>query len=64
MAPYKQSVGKAVFWTLFGVFALGEYVMQCRGRFNRTGKRTERWSLYAVLACVVGGMVAGLKLAG
>lgn len=61
--PYEQSGANIAFWTLFGLFALGEYAMRFRSRFNRDGKRAERWSLLVVVAAVVGGMLGGLELA-
>ena len=61
--PYEQSGANIAFWTLFGLFAVGEYVMRFRSRFNRGGKRAERWSLLVVVAAVVGGMLGGLQLA-
>jgi protein-S-isoprenylcysteine O-methyltransferase Ste14 len=61
--PYEQSGANMVFWTLFGLFAVGEYAMRFRSRFNRGGKRAERWSLLVVVAAVVGGILGGLQLA-
>ena len=61
--PYEQPGASIAFWTLLGLFALGEYVMRFRSRFNRSGTRAERWSLLVVVACVVGGMLAGIELA-
>jgi protein-S-isoprenylcysteine O-methyltransferase Ste14 len=61
--PYQQAGPNIVFWTLVGLFALGEYAMRFRSRFNRSGQRVERWSLLIVVAAVVGGMVSGIKLA-
>jgi protein-S-isoprenylcysteine O-methyltransferase Ste14 len=64
MPPYEQSGPNIAFWTLFGLFALGEYAMRFRSRFNKDGERAERWSLLVVVAAVVGGMLGGLELAG
>jgi protein-S-isoprenylcysteine O-methyltransferase Ste14 len=61
--PYEQSGANIAFWTLFGLFAVGEYAMRFRSRFNKGGVRAERWSLLVVLATVVGGMLGGLRLA-
>jgi protein-S-isoprenylcysteine O-methyltransferase Ste14 len=61
--PYEQSGANIAFWTLFGLFAIGEYAMRFHGRFNRGGKRAERWSLLVVVAAAVGGMLGGLQLA-
>ena len=61
--PYEQHGANVAFWTLFGLFALGEYVMRFRSRFNRSGRRAEGWSLVVVLACVVGGLVGAIELA-
>jgi protein-S-isoprenylcysteine O-methyltransferase Ste14 len=61
--PYEQSGANIAFWTVFGLFAVGEYAMRFRSRFNRGGKRAERWSLLVVVAAVVGGMLGGLQLA-
>ena len=48
---------------MFGVFALGEYVMRFRNRSNKRGARSELWSLLVVVAGVIGGMLGGLSLA-
>jgi len=61
--PYKQPGANVAFWTLFGLFALGEYAMRFRSHFNRSGRRAERWSLLVVLAAVIGGMLGGIELA-
>ena len=61
--PYEQHGANVAFWTLFGLFALGEYVMRFRSRFNRSGRRAEGWSLVVVVACVVGGLVGAIELA-
>jgi protein-S-isoprenylcysteine O-methyltransferase Ste14 len=61
--PYQQSGANIAFWTLFGMFAVGEYAMRFRSRFNRAGKPAERWSLLVVVATAVGGVLAGLRLA-
>lgn len=66
-APYQQPVADVAFWVLLGLFALGEYAMQFRSIRDRirhrSGKRSERWSLVAVLIGVVGGLVGGVRLA-
>jgi protein-S-isoprenylcysteine O-methyltransferase Ste14 len=61
--PYEQPGANVAFWTLFGLFMLGEFVSRLRSRFNRRGRRTERWSLLVVVACVVAGMLGGFELA-
>jgi protein-S-isoprenylcysteine O-methyltransferase Ste14 len=61
--PYEQPVARIAFWTLLGLFALGEYAIRFRSRFNRSGTRAERWSLPVVVAAVVGAMVGGVELA-
>jgi protein-S-isoprenylcysteine O-methyltransferase Ste14 len=61
--PYEHSGAQVVFWMLLGLFALGEYAMRIRSRFNRSGRRAERWSLLIVLAAVVGGLIGGIELA-
>jgi protein-S-isoprenylcysteine O-methyltransferase Ste14 len=61
--PYEQPGANIAFWTLFGLFALGEFAMRLRSRFNRSGTRAERWSLLVVVAAVVGGMLSGIALA-
>ena len=61
--PYEQPGANIAFWTLFGLFALGEYVVRFRSRFNKSGTRAERWSLIVVIAAVVGGMLGGFALA-
>lgn len=67
LPPYDQPGSNIAFWTIFGLFALGEYVVQFRSirgliRHDR-GARAERWSLAVVLAGVVGGLVGGVKAA-
>jgi protein-S-isoprenylcysteine O-methyltransferase Ste14 len=64
MLPYRTTGGAAAFWTLIGLFALGEYVSRFRSFGNRSGMRTERWSLIVVVACLVVGIVAAFRLAG
>ena len=61
--PYEQRGANVAFWTLFAVFALGEYAMRFRSRSNRSGTRAERWSLLVVVAAVIGGMLGGIELA-
>jgi protein-S-isoprenylcysteine O-methyltransferase Ste14 len=61
--PYEQPGANVAFWTLFGAFALGEYAMRFRSLFNRSGTRTERWSLLVVVGAAIGGMLAGIELA-
>jgi hypothetical protein len=61
--PYEHPGADIAFWTLFGLFALGEFAIRFRSRFNRSGTRAERWSLLVVIAAVVGGMLAGIALA-
>jgi protein-S-isoprenylcysteine O-methyltransferase Ste14 len=61
--PYEDPGATIAFWTLFGLFALGEYAIRFRSRFNRSGTRAERWSLLVVVAAVVSGMLAGIGLA-
>jgi protein-S-isoprenylcysteine O-methyltransferase Ste14 len=61
--PYQQSGSNIAFWMLFGLFALGEYVVRFRSRSNRDGKPAERWSLLLVVVAVVGGVLGGLQLA-
>lgn len=60
---YQQSGPNIAFWVLFGLFAVGEYAMRVRSGLNRTGNRTERWSLLVVVVGVVGGLLGGLALA-
>jgi protein-S-isoprenylcysteine O-methyltransferase Ste14 len=61
--PWQQHGGNVAFWTLFGLFALGEYSLRIRGGLRRGGQRVERWSLAVVVVTVGGGLVAGLRLA-
>ncbi len=61
--PYQQPGADVAFWTVVGLFILGEYVMRFRARRNRGGIPAERWSLAVVAVCVAGGMVAGIRLA-
>ena len=62
--PYQQPGANIAFWTLFGLFALGEYAMRVRSRLNPSGTRAERWSLVIVVIAVIGGLLGGLGLAG
>lgn len=66
MPPYEHAGPQVAFWTLLGLFALGEYIMQARSVRDwlrgRSGARAERWSLLVVLGGVVGGLVGGIKL--
>ena len=61
--PYQQPGANVAFWTLFGLFVLGEYAARFRSRFNRSGTRAERWSFVVVVACVAGGMLGAFALA-
>jgi protein-S-isoprenylcysteine O-methyltransferase Ste14 len=61
--PYEQHGANIAFWTLFAVFALGEYALRIRGGLRRGGRRVEAWSLAIVVVAVGAGLVAGLRLA-
>jgi protein-S-isoprenylcysteine O-methyltransferase Ste14 len=61
--PYQQPGAEVAFWTVLGLFVLGENAMRFRTRRNRGGRRAERWSLAVVVVCVVVGVVAGIQLA-
>lgn len=61
--PYQQSGTNAAFWALFGLFVVGEYAMRIRGRFNKTGRRVETWSLLVVIASVGGAVLGAFRLA-
>jgi protein-S-isoprenylcysteine O-methyltransferase Ste14 len=61
--PYEQPGANIAFWTLFGLFALGEYAVRFRSRFNRSGTRAERWSQLVVVGSVVGALLGGIELA-
>lgn len=63
MPPYEHPGANVAFWTLFGLFALGEFAIRFRSRFNKSGTRAELWSLLVVIAAVVGAMLAGIVLA-
>jgi protein-S-isoprenylcysteine O-methyltransferase Ste14 len=63
LAPYQQSGGAVAFWVLFGIFAVGEYVVRVRSRLNRSGRRTDRWTLLVVAGAVVVGAGGGLVVA-
>ena len=63
MPPHEHPGANIAFWTLFGLFALGEFAIRFRSRLNRSGTRAERWSLLVVIAAVVGAMMAGIALA-
>jgi protein-S-isoprenylcysteine O-methyltransferase Ste14 len=61
--PYQQSGADVVFWTLFVLFILGEYVMRFRTRRSREGRPVERWSLVVVAGCSAVAIVAAFQLA-
>jgi protein-S-isoprenylcysteine O-methyltransferase Ste14 len=60
-APYQQQAAQIAFWVVFGLFALGECAMQVRSGLPRDTVRAER--SVVVVAAIVGGFVAGIKLA-
>jgi protein-S-isoprenylcysteine O-methyltransferase Ste14 len=62
-SPYDQPGANILFWGLVALFVLGEYVVRFRSRLNRSGTRSERWSLLVVIVTVAGGLGAGLVLA-
>jgi hypothetical protein len=45
---------------VFGLFALGEYAVRFRSHFNKSGRRTQRWSLLVVRAAAVGAMLGAI----
>jgi len=61
--PWEQHGANVAFWTLFAVFALGEYALRVRGGIRRGGRTVERWTLAVVMVTAGGGLVAGLRLA-
>jgi len=61
--PYQQSGANIAFWTLFGLFAVGEYAQRFRSRFNRSGEPVERWSLAIVIAAVASAILGAIQLA-
>lgn len=61
--PYRQPGADVAFWTVFGLFAIGEYAMRFRSRGSRRGRPAERWSLAVVGACTLAGAVAAIELA-
>ncbi|MGO9908507.1 MAG: methyltransferase family protein [Solirubrobacteraceae bacterium] len=67
VAPYRHSGADIAFWVMLGLFAIGEYTVQFRSFRDlirgRSGRLAERWSLAIVLLTVIGGFVAGIKLA-
>ncbi len=67
VAPYRHSGADIAFWVMLGLFAIGEYTVQFRSVRDlirgRSGRLAERWSLAIVLLTVIGGFVAGIKLA-
>jgi protein-S-isoprenylcysteine O-methyltransferase Ste14 len=60
--PLQQPSASAVFWLLFALFAVSEWVVRIRSSFNRRGTRSERWSLVVVLVSVGVGLGGGLLL--
>lgn len=61
--PYEQSGTEIAFWSLFGLFALGEYAMRIRSRLNKSGDQVERWSFLAVIVSVMLGVLGAFGLA-
>jgi protein-S-isoprenylcysteine O-methyltransferase Ste14 len=61
--PWEQHGANLAFWTLFAVFAVGEYALRIHGGVRRGGRRVEGWSLAVILVTVGGGLVVGLRLA-
>jgi protein-S-isoprenylcysteine O-methyltransferase Ste14 len=62
--PYQQPGANVAFWTILGLFILGENAMRYRTRRNRRGgRRAERSTLAIVVVCVVGAVAAGIQLA-
>jgi protein-S-isoprenylcysteine O-methyltransferase Ste14 len=61
--PYQQPVAAAVFWALFVLFVLAEYVVRFRARRNRVGRPAERWSLAVVVATIAGALLVAVRLA-
>lgn len=61
--PYPPAWPGIVFWTLLGLFTLGECAIQLRSRFHSGGTRAEWWSLLVVVVAVAGGMVGGFTVA-
>lgn len=63
MPPYEQPGSEIGFWSLFGLFAIGEGAMRLRSRLNRAGTRSEPWSQVVVTVAIVGGLLGGLGTA-
>lgn len=61
--PWEQHGANVAFWTLFAVFAVGEYALRIRGGRHRGSKTVERWSLAVVVVTVGGGLATALRLA-
>lgn len=61
--PYQHTWPGIVFWTLLGLFAAGECVIQLRSRLHSGGTRAEWWSLLVVVVAVAGGVAGGVSLA-
>lgn len=61
--PYQQPGANVAFWSVFGLFAVGEYTMRLRRGLHKSGTRVEGWSLGVVIVSVAVGVVAGLQLA-
>jgi protein-S-isoprenylcysteine O-methyltransferase Ste14 len=58
--PLQQPGADAAFWVLFALFAAGEWVTRIRSSLNRSGTRTERWSLVVVVASIGIGLGGAL----
>jgi protein-S-isoprenylcysteine O-methyltransferase Ste14 len=62
-SPYHRPGANIVFWGLVALFMLGEYVVRFRSHVNRSGTRSERWSLLVVFVTVSGGLAGAFVLA-
>jgi protein-S-isoprenylcysteine O-methyltransferase Ste14 len=60
--PYEQPGTNIVFWTLAGLFALGELVSRVRSGLRSGGRPVERWSVLVVVATVFAGFAGAFRL--
>ena len=64
LPPYQRGGADAAFYALIGLFVLGELVIRVRSSANRSGRRTETWSLLTVVVAIAAGVVSAMLLTG
>jgi protein-S-isoprenylcysteine O-methyltransferase Ste14 len=62
--PYRETAAEIAFYVILGIFSLLEWRVRFRSHFNRRGSRSDRGSLFVVVAAVSAGFAGGFLLAG